>query len=341
MNRFENKKFITGNEAAVKGALDAGAGIICGYPITPATEILQLWAEEVENKKSLRIVQAEDETAAGFNTIGAIIAGVKAFTATAGPGHILMQDSISMAEAMRLPFVGIIMQRGGPSTGTVVYGQQEVTMACYGGNGEGHRIVYSTANAQDIYDYTIKAFNSAWKYRFPTFVLGDGYQSKMSQSVQFNSNPRTINSEPIIKKGNLNHRNCFNFETELAFQLARDHRDFERYIPHIVESEEYMTRDAKKIIVTHGIITGAAKEAVDVMRAKGVKVGLFRPITLQPLDFASLSRIASRVEEILIVESSYGHFERIIKAGIYGLTKIKTLQKPVESIESEEIIKHL
>lgn len=341
MSMSMNKQFITGNEAAVKGALDAGTHIMCGYPITPATEILQLWSQEVEKKKSLKIIQAEDETAAGFNTIGAIIAGVKAFTATAGPGHILMQDGIAMAEAMRLPFVGIIMQRGGPSTGTVVYGQQEVTMACFGGNGEGHRIVYSTSCPQDIYNYTIKAFYSAWRYRFPTFVLGDGYQSKMSQVIEFDNNPRVIKSEPIITKNNLNIRNCFNFETELAEQLERDHSDFVKYIPQIVESEEYKIRDAKKVIVAHGIISGAAREAVDMLREKGQPVGLFRPITLQPLDFATLSRIASRVEELLIVESSYGHFERIVKSGLYGLAKFKTLKKPVESIEPEEIVKNL
>jgi len=341
MKIAKNKKFITGNMAAVEGALAAGAKIMCGYPITPATEILGLWSQEVEKRKSLKIIQAEDETSAGFNTIGAIIAGVKAFTATAGPGHVLMQDGISMAEAMRLPFVGIMMQRGGPSTGTVVYGQQEVTMACFGGNGEGHRIVYSTANPQDIYDYTIKAFYSAWKYRFPTFVLGDGYQSKMSQSVQFNSNPRTIKSEPIIKKNNLNIRNCFNFETELAEQLKHDYQDYERLTPQIVESEQYKVNDAKKVIIAHGIVSGAAKQAVNILREKGQLVGLFRPITLRPLDFVSLSRIASQVEELLIVESSYGHFERIIKAGLYGLAKIKTLQKPVESIEPEEIVKNL
>lgn len=341
MNEQKYKKFMTGNQAAVQGAIDAGAKIMCGYPITPATEILQIWAEEVEKRKSLKVIQAEDETASGFNTIGSIIAGEKAFTATAGPGHILMQDGLSMAEAMRLPFVGVIMQRGGPSTGTVVYGQQEVTMACYGGNGEGHRIVYSTSNAQEIYDYTIKAFDSAWRYRFPTLVLGDGYQSKMSQVVDMKNKIRVIDSKPIITKDNLNHRNCFNFESELAEQLVRDHNDFIKYTPKIVESEEYKVHDAKKVVVTHGIVSGAAREAVDVMCEKGMKVGMFRPITLQPLDFVSLTRIASRVEELLIVESSYGHFERLIKAGIYGLTKIKTLQKPVESIEPEEIIKHL
>ena len=105
---------------------------------------------------------------AGFAMIGAILVGKKAFTATAGPGNILAQDAFAMAENMRLPTVAFIMQRGGPSTGTVIYSQQELNLTCFGGNGEGLRIVYSASGIQDLYDYTIKSFNAAWKYRFPT-----------------------------------------------------------------------------------------------------------------------------------------------------------------------------
>lgn len=339
---MSQKMFITGNEAVVMACIDAGAVLMCGYPITPATEILQLWAEEAEKNKNLNIIQAEDEISAGFNVIGSLLAGKIAFTATAGPGHILMQDPLAMAEAMRLPFVGIIMQRGGPSTGTVIYGQQEVTMACFGGNGEGHRIVYSTSSPQDLFDYTKKAFVSAWKYRFPTIILGDGYQSKMSQQVIIDSNKIDIKTEPIVGTDkNMNIRNCFNFEGELAVRLHKDHEQYINNISKIVESEQIETKDAKKLIIAHGIIANAAKDAVKIARSQGKKVGLFRPITLSPFDFVTLSHLASHVDEILIVESSYGHFERLVKAGLYGLAKIKTLQKPVQSIDPGEILKYL
>lgn len=114
-------------------------------------------------------LQTEDEISAGFTVCGAVQAGKKAFTATAGPGNVLMQEPFGMAEAMRLPLFAIIQQRGGPSSGTVIYSQQEVALTTYGGNGEGYRIVYSSASHQEIYDYTIKGFNMAWKYRWPTF----------------------------------------------------------------------------------------------------------------------------------------------------------------------------
>lgn len=337
----KEEKFRTGNQAVIEGAKTAGATVMCGYPITPATEILQDWSALAEKFDKYKIIQAEDETSAGFNTIGAVLAGVKAFTATAGPGHILMQDPLSMAEAMRLPMVAVIMQRGGPSTGTVVYGQQEVTLACFGGNGEGHRIVYSTSCPQDIYDCVFEAFQTAWRYRFPTIVLADGYQAKMQTKVSVHIHEKTVYSEPLIKDDQKNIRNCFNFESELAEQLKKDRADFDRFAPKIVRSESYKTKGAKKIIVAHGIISGAAREAVNILREKKREVGLFRPITLRPFDYVSLSRLAADAEEMLIAESSYGHLERLVKAGLYGLTKIKVLQKPVESISAEEIIRHL
>lgn len=332
---------MTGNEAVVKGAIRAGAKIMCGYPITPATEILQEWSKIAEVNKNIKIIQSEDEISAGFNVIGAIIAGSKAFSASAGPGHILMQDSLSMAEAMRLPFVGVMMMRGGPSTGTVIYGQQELNLACYGGNGEGHRIVYSASSPQELFEYTIKSFYSAWKYRFPTILLGDGYISKMSTEVNININFDICSSEPILNHKHFNMRNCFNIEEELANNIMINDRDYHNIIPKVVESEQYKIADANKVIIAHGIVANAARDAVDTLRHRGKKVGLFRPISIKPMDFVTLSRIASRVDEILIAESSLGHLERIIKSGIYGLVRIKTIQKPAQLVSPEEMIKKI
>lgn len=340
---FSNKeeKFRTGNQAVVEAAKTAGVCFMAGYPITPTTEILEDWSKLADKFDKYKFVQAEDETSAGFICIGAILGGTIAYTTTAGPGHTLMQDPLSMAEAMRIPMVVVTMQRGGPSTGTVIYGQQELTMACFGANGEGHRIVYSTSCPQDLYDYTLDAFYAAWKYKFPTIILGDGYQAKMQTKIKIHKHEKSFKTEPILNDKNKNLRNCYNFETELAEKLKKDHEDFLRFSPNIVKSEQYKTNGAKKLIVAHGIVSGAAKQAVDILRGKKREVGLFRPITLRPFDYVTLSRLASNAEEMLIVESSYGHLERLVKAGLYGLTKIKVLQKPVEAINAEEIIKYL
>ena len=164
---LEKLSYITGNEAAVLGAIEGDAESFFGYPITPATEILEGWIRKAEENKNLNYLQTEDEIAAGFAVIGALLAGKKAFTATAGIGHVLMQDPISMAENERLPFVGIIAQRGGPSTGTVIYSQQELNLASYGGNGDGLRIVYSASSVSEVYYLSQKIFSIAWKSIFP------------------------------------------------------------------------------------------------------------------------------------------------------------------------------
>ena len=336
-----NEKLLNGNDAVIEAGLYAQANMFCGYPITPATEILENWANLANKPNSkIKFVQAEDEISAGFNCIGGLLAGAKAFTASAGVGHVLMQDPISMAEAMRLPFVGIIMQRGGPSTGTVIYGQQETTLACYGGNGEGLRIVYSTSTPQELYDYTIRAFNVAWKHFFPTFVLGDGYQSKMKVRVKLNR-PEIIPSRPIIglDGGYINIRNCYNFENQLSEVLTRNINEYNKICQNLTEWEEYKCNDAEIVIFSHGIVGSSAKLAVDILRTKfNKKVGLFRPITLRPFPVNAASRIASKATKILIAESSNGHFARLVKDNLYGLTRIDTLFKPVLAINPEDFI---
>lgn len=336
------EKFISGNDAATEAADAAGANFMSGYPITPATEILQNWAKLNDKfPQKYKFVQSEDETSAGFTAIGAVLAGLKAFTASAGPGHILLQDPLVMAEAMRIPLVTIIMQRGGPSTGTVIYSQQEVTLACFGGNGEGLRIVYSVSGVQDVYDYVIKAFYMAWKYRYPVIVLGDGYVAKMKELIKLYRPKHLAKSEKIIGKLHeiKNIRNCFNFENELNKVLMKNIKDYENDFAKITESMEYKCKDAETVIIAHGIVANSAMTAVDLLRERGIKVGLFRPITLRPFDYHKLSKIVANTSEVIICESAYGQLERLVKDKLYGLTRIKTFQKPVLAINPEDIIK--
>lgn len=343
------KEFMMGNEAIVQGALTAGAKMMTGYPITPTTEVIGFWAKAASQDNSLELLQTEDEMSAGFAMIGAILSGVKTFTTTAGPGHVLMQDAFSMAENMRIPTVAIINQRGGPSTGTVIYSQQELNLACFGGNGEGLRIVYSTASVQELYDYTIKAFNAAWKYRFPTFVLADGYQGKTQTQIEiYDPQERQIEIisstayvlNPQKKENEFVHlRNTYNLEHELRELLENHHQHFDEITPEVVEFEDYHTLDAEVVIVAHGIVASGVKQAVDSLRTEGKKVGMFRPITLNPFPRQSAKNIINHKKTILIVESSLGQFERLVKANLYGIqTPIITLLKPAMGISPEEVI---
>lgn len=337
-------EFLTGNEAVVRGALAAGAKIMYGYPITPSTEILQGWIANASKNSDLKYLQTEDETSAGFCLCGSVLAGEKAFTATAGPGHILMQDPLSMAENMRLPFVAIVMQRGGPSTGTVNYSQQEVNLAAFGGNGDGLRIVYSASTVEELYYLTAKAFSTAWKYRFPTTVLGDGYLAKMKTKVRLIPPLNPVQAKEILReeKKPTFIRNCYSSEEDFGLKLKKDHEDWQALVSKVAEFEAYQTNGAEKLIIAHGIVADAAKDAIDILRSKKQKIGLFRPITLNPIHREKLRHFVSAVKKVYVFESAVGQLARIIKYETSGLkTEIIEVPKPAESFSVEEIVRKL
>jgi len=340
-----SNEFVIGNEAVVRASIEAGAEMMCGYPITPATEIMHYWAEAAQKDRNLIFHQAEDEMSAGFAMIGAVLSGKKAFTATAGPGNVLMQDAFVMAEIMRIPTVAFIIQRGGPSTGTVIYSQQEVNLTCFGGNGEGLRIVYSTSGGQDLYDYAQKAFNSAWRHQFPTFVLADGYQGKMLSRIDLHGAGRKIAAYPTLLAEKrlpyhyINLINTFNMEEDLAERLNELKTAYDASRHEIIEYEEHLVDNANILILAHGIVAAAARSAVDILRDKGIRVGLLRPITLRPFPKYVTRQACQDAKQILICESSMGQFSAIVKENIYGIeTPITEFLKPAEGFTPDEIV---
>lgn len=343
----EQRVFMTGNEVVAWAAIAAKVDIMYGYPITPQNEIMHYWTR-LAPKHNKKFLQTEDEISAGFTALGGVMSGRKAFTATAGPGNVLMQESASMAEMMRLPIVYVIQQRGGPSTATVIYAQQETTLTTFGGNGEGHRIVYSTAGHQELFDYTIKAFNSAWTYRFPTFVLGDGYQAKMREPLTIydpeERGIKLVKPEPII--GDTDNpdrpykhlRNTYNTEDELYNVVMANQRDWDEMAEKVVEWDAQGCDDADVIIVTHGIVSRAGFGAYNQLRAENKKVGYFRPITVRPFPGKQLIQAMRNAKKLLVAESAYGQLLKLVQTHTYGSTiEISTLLKPGVGITSEEI----
>lgn len=346
------KSFVTGNETAAWACLAAGADMMFGYPITPQNEIMHYWTR-MAPKYGRGFLQTEDELSAGFTVCGSVQSGKKAFTATAGPGNVLMQEPFGMAEAMRLPLLAIIQQRGGPSSGTVVYSQQEVTLTTYGGNGEGWRIVYSTATHQEMYDYIIKGFNTAWKYRFPVFILGDGYQAKMREPLEMydpeDKGIEIVKSYPLIGlEGKISQGrdpkhlcNIYSLEEELYEVVMRVSAEYETLRNSIVEYEEKSCEDADIIILSHGIVSRAADDSVKILRGQGIKAGYFRPITLRPFPGKQLRAAIAKnsAKKLLIAESAYGQLDRLTKQEIYGETiKIENLFMPGVGIVDYDII---
>jgi 2-oxoglutarate ferredoxin oxidoreductase subunit alpha len=368
------KFFLMGNEIIGRAARAAQADAMYGYPITPASEILHYWAAEAchepGHSEGLVFQQAEDEISAGFMLLGGVLAGRRAFTATAGPGHVLMQDAFSMAEAMRLPVVAFIMQRGGPSTSTVIYSQQELNLACFGGNGNGFRIVYAPSSLQELYDYGIKVFNTAWRWRFPTFMLGDGYLAKMMGEVElyaptersiqivptepyFLENKRMVDLQKIIPSPEVDIRfsagveyaclrNCLNLEEETLLVNQELKAAWDEMTPEIVEYE-FIAANAKKnktLIIAHGIVAAAARSALQEMNSE---VGLFRPITLNPFPIEALRQAVIGVDRIIVVESAYNQLSRLVKDALYGVSRVPINEyfRPGMSILPEEIVDFL
>ena len=346
----DTRMFLTGNEVIAYAANAAEAEFMYGYPITPQNEIMHTWCKLLP-KTEAGFLQTEDEISAGFSTLGGILAGKRAFTATAGPGNVIMQDPQSMAEMMRLPFVCAVMQRGGPSTATVIYAQQETRLTCFGGNGEGFRIVYSTAGHQDLYDYMIKAFNTAWKYRFPTYMLADGYQGKMREPVTlYDPASRGITMVPTeaylraegkvgVDRPATHWRNTFNLEEELMEHLNAYKEEYERISPEIEEYFEYKAEDAEVLVIAHGIVARSAMTAIDELRAKGIKAGLFRPITIRPLPVNPMRAAVKRAKQVLFTESADGQLAQMCLEKLYGLTTpYETLFKMGVGVTGDDIV---
>jgi 2-oxoglutarate ferredoxin oxidoreductase subunit alpha len=343
MTQEKNRKLMTGYELAVQACLDAGAEMMYGYPITPTCEVLSGWIDAGKP-----YLQTEDEIAAGFGVCGAVLAGQKAFTASAGPGHILLQDGFSMAEAMRLPFVMIIGQRGGPSSGTVIYSQQEVTLACYGGNGEGLRFVYSPSNVAELYQLTRQAFNDAWHYRFPAVVLTDGYTLKTRNTVDLEKLGKIENipATKLVPEDKVVHwPNIYTFEEELYDEVLAAQKDFEAVAEEVASAEELYTEDAEVLLIAHGIVASSAKEAVEILRGQGKKIGLFRPITLRPFPKKQLDRVVGhpQVKKIIIAESSLGQFARIVRDELAPeiSTPFEYLKYPGLGVEAEDFVREI
>jgi 2-oxoglutarate ferredoxin oxidoreductase subunit alpha len=330
-----SQQFLMGNHVLALAAREAGAKLMFGYPITPASEILEKWALFCSENKKLDCLQAEDEMAAGFGTIGACLAGVPAFTATAGPGNVLMQDAFSMAEALRIPTVAMIMQRGGLSTSTVIYSQEEVRLTCFGGNGEGFRVVYSTANLQELYDYTFKAFQTAWQHRWPTFLLADGYQGKMMGAVELKKGEEVKTAPILTPKVNL--RNCFNQEEEIGEIIDRYRKEYQQVRSNIEEHENDQIQGAKVILIAHGIVAAAAKVAVEKLREKKKKVGLFRPITLRPFPAKACIEAIKKAEKIVVLESAEGQLANLFKDEVLIPFPLIEFFKPARGFTPEEI----
>lgn len=322
------RQLCKGNVAVVKGALLAGCRAYYGYPITPASEIAEaaaLYLPEVGGT----FVQAESETASINMVYGAASAGERVMTASSGPGLSLMQEGISYLAGAELPCVIVDVMRGGPGLGNIAPEQSDYfAMVKGGGHGNYRNLVVAPASVQEMADLTILAFELADRYRNPAVVLTDGFVGQMMEPLDLEYREIVAPLKPWAVRGTAGTRRNMVSSIYLESDDLEEHqrRMEAKYIraqQAETRCEQYRTEDAELLVIGYGIVSRVLRSAVDEARRQGIKVGLFRPVTLWPFPSNELAKAAKRIERVLAVELSNGQMIEDVRLALNGLREVK------------------
>lgn len=366
-------KLMQGNEACVEGAIAAGMRFYAGYPITPSTEIAELSAEKLPRVGG-KFIQMEDEIASISAIIGASLVGKKSMTATSGPGFSLKQEGIGYAVMAETPCVIVNVQRGGPSTGLPTSpAQGDVMQARWGTHGDHSIIALYPSTVREIYDITIKAFNLAEKYRTPVILLMDEVIGHMREKIEIPNKDEIVifnRKKPNVKPDEYlpykveendlvpamaNFGEGYRYHVtglvhdETGFPTSNHYiaenlvnrlvNKIEDNVEDIVEYEEYQLEDAEEIIVAYGATARSVKSAINILRKEGVKIGLFRPITIWPVAEKQLKEISKKVNKITVIEMNMGQYFNEVDRIAGKYTKVNKYNRVHgELITPEEIV---
>ena len=306
------KVLMKGNEAIAEAAILAGCRHYFGYPITPQTEVAAYMAKRMPKIDGV-FLQAESEIAAINMVYGVAATGKRCMTSSSSPGIALKCEGISYLAGADLPALIVNVQRGGPGLGGIQPSQSDYFLATRGpGHGDFHVLVLAPASVQEMADLTYKGFDLAEKYRMPVMLLADGTMGQMMEPVTL-PEPQEIKEAPDWATVGTKCQRKHNIANSLYLSPAEleqlNFQRFERYAE--IEKneclwEEYMMEDAEYCVVSCGITARVAKNAIIEARAKGIRVGLIRPITLWPFPKAPLAAAADKVKAFLTVELSMG-----------------------------------
>ena len=344
---LEGVHFMNGDVACAEGAIAVGCRFFAGYPITPATEIAERLAQRMPEVGGIYI-QMEDEIASIAAMIGASYAGLKAMTATSGPGFSLMQENIGLAVMTEAPCVIVDVMRGGPSTGQpTMPGQQDVMQAKWGSHGDYEIIALSPSSVQEMFDLTVDAFNLSETYRVPTMLLADEIVAHMWEKVIIppaekigimNRKKPNVSPEeylPFMPDDDLvppmacfgegysfhatglthdEHGYPRTSDSQVQQQLVnRLCEKIRRNANRIVKVQEVMLEDAEVVVVAYGIVARAALSAVRKAREKGIKAGLLRLITLWPFPETHVAKVARQAKMLIVPEMNCGQLVREVQ----------------------------
>ncbi len=352
---------LQGNEACVEGAIAAGMRFFSGYPITPSTEIAENSALRLPQVGG-KFIQMEDELGGMAAAIGASVAGVKAMTATSGPGFSLKQENIGYASAAEIPCVIVNVQRSGPSTGLPTSpSQADVMQARWGTHGDHPIIAISPSGVQETYDLTVRAFNLAEKYRTPVILLMDEIVGHLREGVELRPaeemeiinrevwddperarHPYRMDEGQLVPKmtpfgegvgyniTGLSHDGegfptNSNEVTNAAMRRMLD--KIEKNLGDIVTYEELMLDDAEVAVISFGGAARSVMGALDKAREMGIKAGMFRPITIWPFPEKQVRELAEKVRHIIVAELNDGQLTLEVERVVGGRCPVSHLGK--------------
>ncbi len=325
---------LKGTYASAIGALLAGCRHFFGYPITPSTEGAELMAKLLP-KLDGTFLQAVSEVATINHMYGCGGAGLRAMTFTSSPGFSLMLEGLSYMIGAEVPGVVVDIMRGGPGLGNIAPEQSDIKLACHGlGHGNTQAIVLAPATPQEMLDLTMLSFDLAMKYRNPVVILGDGYLGQMTGKVKLPDRLLKPGLPAWAVWGDREHRR------NLICSIVLDEKDLEAHNQHLLDKYGRMAReeqraelwscdDAEIVVVACNTPARMAKGAVEALRRDGVKVGLFRPITLWPFPVDKLRPLLGHVKRFVVVEASDGQLEDELRLGLSyaGVTCLPTIHR--------------
>lgn len=319
---MSEKVLMKGNEAIAEAAIIAGCRHYFGYPITPQTEVAAYMAKKMP-KIGGTFLQAESEIAAINMVYGVASTGHRVMTSSSSPGISLKSEGLSYLAGSDLPAVVLNVQRGGPGLGGIQPSQSDYFQATRGGgHGDYHMIVYAPASVQEMASLTVKGFAVADKYRVTTMILADGTIGQMMEPVDLAGLQAQVEAQPEkpwATNGTKMQRehNIVNSLFLKPEELEKNNFErFERYkeiINNEIMYEEYMVDDAEICIAAFGIAARVAKNAINMARKEGIKVGMIRPISVWPFPTEPFKKAVEKAHTFISVELSMGQMIEDVK----------------------------
>jgi 2-oxoisovalerate ferredoxin oxidoreductase alpha subunit len=335
------KQLTKGNEAIVKAAVLAGCRAYYGYPITPASEIAEAAALYIPQAGGV-FVQAESEVAAINMVYGSSSTGVRTMSASSGPGISLMQEGMSYLAGAELPCVIADIMRAGPGLGNIQPEQGDYNQIVKGGGHGNYRtLVLAPDSAQEMADLTTLAFDLADRYRNPVVVLTDGYIGQMMEPVEFSA------PKPLAPPPDWAVTGAAETRKNLITSIYLEPDAMEQYIRKLeakyrqaeqaeVRVECCRTDDAEVVLVGYGIVGRVLKAVVEQARARGLAVGLLRPITLYPFPAEQLQELSRRIRAFAVVEMSNGQLRDDVRLAVEGRAPVEFYNRMGGNVPSAE-----